>query len=154
MATEICLYAPNSELPKDFIVSLMVLLMAQLQESRPLLSRSYCQSKLMALSLRHLDPSVPLVDKLHMMTALHSRQPSWSRLFQQHVVYYSAEDQVLLHRLFVATFSTKYRRRCRRGSGSSGSTQRFQMTKTRQKLNLKTREIDWSYIWLQHFDTF
>ena len=122
MATEICLYAPNSELPKDFIVSLMVLLMAQLQESRPLLSRSYCQSKLMALSLRHLDPSVPLVDKLHMMTALHSRQPSWSRLFQQHVVYYSAEDQVLLHRLFVATFSTKYRRRCRRGSGSSGSS--------------------------------
>ena len=122
MATEICLYAPNSELPKDFIVSLMVLLMAQLQESRPLLSRSYCQSKLMALSLRHLDPSVPLVDKLHMMTALHSRQPSWSRLFQQHVVYYSAEDQVLLHRLFVATFSTKYRRRCRRGSGSGGSS--------------------------------
>ena len=122
MATEICLYAPNSELPKDFIVSLMVLLMAQLQESRPLLSRSYCQSKLMALSLRHLDPSVPLVDKLHMMTALHSRQPSWSRLFQQHVVFYSAADQVLLHRLFVATFSTKYRRRCRRGSGSSGSS--------------------------------
>ena len=36
----------------------------------------------------------------------------------------------------------------------TGATQRFQMTKTRQKLNLKTREIDWLYIWLQHFDTF
>ena len=33
-------------------------------------------------------------------------------------------------------------------------TQRFQMTKTRLKLNLKTREIDWLYIWPQHFDTF
>ena len=47
MATEVCLYAPNSELPKDFMVSLMLLLMAQLQETRPLLSRTFCQSKSM-----------------------------------------------------------------------------------------------------------
>merc|ERR1711962_1413256 len=81
LATEVCLYAPNRELPKDFIVSLMLLLMAQLQDARPLLSRDFCQSKVMALSLRQLDPSVPLEDKLNMMNCLHVRQPSWGRYF-------------------------------------------------------------------------
>ena len=30
---------------------------------------------------------------------------------------------------------------------SRDAAQRFQMTKTRQKLNLKAREIDWLYLW-------
>ena len=34
------------------------------------------------------------------------------------------------------------------------SAQRFQMTKTRQKLNLKIREIDGSFLCLQQFDKF
>ena len=51
LATEVCLYAPNRELPKDFIVSLMLLLMAQLQDARPLLSRAFCQSKVMVCFL-------------------------------------------------------------------------------------------------------
>ena len=37
---------------------------------------------------------------------------------------------------------------------ANGSTQRFQITKTRQKLDYKTREIDWSYLCLQHLDKF
>ena len=122
LSTEICLYAPSNGLPKDFIVSLMVLLMAQLQETHPLLTRTFCQAKLMALSLRHLDQSVPLEDKLHMVTRLHQQQASWSRSFQQHAMYYSSEDQVLLHRLLVAKFSNEYRRRGRSSHSSDDDT--------------------------------
>ena len=58
LATEVCLYAPNRELPKDFIVSLMLLLMAQLQDARPLLSRAFCQSKVMVCSLFRISADV------------------------------------------------------------------------------------------------
>jgi hypothetical protein len=37
---------------------------------------------------------------------------------------------------------------------ASAAAQRFQMTKTRQKLHKKNCEIDWSYLCLQQLDKF
>merc|ERR1712042_148710 len=66
--------------------------------------------------------SVPLEDKLNMMNCLHVRQPSWGRYFQQHIMFYSGEVQVNLHRIFVAKFTRACRRRGHSSQSSSASS--------------------------------
>lgn len=100
-AVEMCLHMPHNALHKDFMVSLMGLLMSQLQASSRLMPANFCRAKLMALKVFSIHQLVPLHDRLYTLKALHQYQSHWARLFQKLVVAESPADQGVIYKHFV-----------------------------------------------------
>ena len=81
IATEMCLHMPINALHKDFMTTVMQLLMSQMQQSNStkLLPLTFCQKRLLAINMYALNPNVTLQDRLYILKALHSHHPQWSR---------------------------------------------------------------------------
>ena len=112
-ATEICLHMPTCALQKDFVVSIMALLMSQLDSK--LLPTQFCQKRLVALHIFVLHPKVPLQDRLYILKELHIHHANWSRLFLQ-MVHQENAEQAQIYRFFVFKLAKDYERQQKQSS--------------------------------------
>ena len=112
-ATEICLHMPTCALQKDFVVSIMALLMSQLDSK--LLPTQFCQKRLVALHIFVLHPKVPLQDRLYILKELHIHHANWSRLFLQ-IVHQDNAEQAQIYRFFVFKLAKDYERQQKQSS--------------------------------------
>ena len=112
-ATEICLHMPTCALQKDFVVSIMALLMSQLDSK--LLPTQFCQKRLVALHIFVLHPKVPLQDRLYILKELHIHHANWSRLFLQ-IVHQENAEQAQIYRFFVFKLAKDYERQQKQSS--------------------------------------
>ncbi len=106
LASSICSFSPLDNLPKDFIVSLITLLMTQLQSQAPVLSSGQCQSFLTNLALLTAHPNVSMEDKLYFINNLHRRHGS--RFLQFILQNSSSPEQGALYRLLLMTMARQY----------------------------------------------
>ena len=117
-ATEICLHMPTCALQRDFVVSIMALLMSQFESK--LLPSQFCQKRLVALHIFVLHPKVPLQDRLYILKELHTHHANWSRLFLQ-MVHQENAEQAQIYRFFVFKLAKDYERRQQRQSSKRGN---------------------------------
>ena len=101
IATEMCLHMPINALHKDFMTTIMQLLMSQMQQSNStkLLPLTFCQKRLLAINMYALNPNVTLQDRLYILKALHSHHQQWSRYVLKYCV-----DKIILVTLILKTF--------------------------------------------------